>query len=159
MKGILAAVVGGGLLWGIWVLLWRSTAFPVLVSGIWCPLLFTGLVWKGKVGQGIEPGVWFRLDLWFFFFALFLFGVLKGVARTGLAIVSGQTNPGIIAVPLRVRSDLSRLLLILAITASPGTIALLAEGEILYIHCLHLPPRPHLPEVEALQGVLMRLAG
>lgn len=159
MRGFLAAAVGGGVLWGIWVLLWRSTAPTVLISGLWCPVFLGLLVWQGKVGRELAPGVWFRLDLWLSFFALFLFGILRGVVATGLAVITGRTRPGIIAVPLRVRSDLSRLLLILAITASPGTIALLAEGEILYVHCLHLPSGPRLSGVDALQGMLRKLAG
>ena len=159
MKGLLVTAVGGGVLWGIWVLLWRSTSLPVLVSGFWCALLVGGLVGWRKAGQGFKAGVWYRLDLWVLFAALFLFGVARGVVRTAGAILRGRTDPGIIAVPLEVESDLSRLLLILAITASPGTIAILAEREILYVHCLLLPRGPHLPEVGAMQRLLRALAG
>lgn len=159
MRGLLVTAVGGGILWGIWILLWRSTSLPVLVSGLWCVLFVGGLVGWRKAGQGFKPGVWYRLDLWSLFAGLFLFGVARGVARTAGAIIRGRTDPGIIAVPLEVKSDLSRLLLILAITASPGTIAILAEREILYVHCLRLPRGPHLPEVEVMQRLLRGLAG
>lgn len=158
-RALPVAMVGGGVLWGIWVLLWRSTSPAVLLSGLWCPLLLGAAArWKG-VGLRLKPGVWYRVDLWLLFLGLLLATVVRGVIRTGIAIISGRVDPGIVAVPLRVESDLSRLLLVISITASPGTIALLAEGEILYVHCLHLPPRPKLPAAEALQAVLVRLAG
>ncbi|MGY4707183.1 Na+/H+ antiporter subunit E [Candidatus Bipolaricaulota sp. J31] len=158
-KGLPAAFVGGGALWGIWLLLWRSVDLPVVLSGLWCPFLAGWLVWGRGAGLGLSPRVWYRLDLWLLFFGAFLFGVARGVAATGAAILSGRTNSGIIAVPLRVESDLSRLLLILSITASPGTIALLAEGDILYVHCLRIPDGPSLPGVEAVQRLLRALSG
>ena len=141
------------------MLLWRSTAPQVVLSGLIWPLALGWLAWRRGLGEGLRPAVWYRLDLWALYLVLFLFGVIMGVARTAITIATGAVSPGIIAVPLRVKSDLSRLLLILAITASPGTIALLAEGEILYVHCLRLPRGPELPAVEALQRVLMGLSG
>lgn len=159
LRKVPVAMVGGGLLWGLWILLWRSTALGVLVSGLFWPLLLWWLAGKWRVGLGPKPTVWYRWDLWLCFWGLFLLGVLKGVVRTGFSVIVGRHNPGIVAVPLWVRSDLSRLLLILAITASPGTIALLAEGEFLYVHCLRLPRSAELPGVGRLQRVLAALAG
>lgn len=152
-------MVGGGLLWGLWILLWRSAELPVALSGLFWPAAFLFLAIRKGLGTEVRWQAWLRLDLWTAYLFLFGVNVVRGVAGTAWAIVWGRVSPGIIAVPLRVKSDLSRLLLILAITASPGTIALLAEREILYVHCLRLPPGPELPGVEALQRVLLELAG
>ncbi|NOX45083.1 MAG: Na+/H+ antiporter subunit E [Caldiserica bacterium] len=153
------ALVGGGALWGIWILLWRSTSVLVLVSGMWCPIaLFSLSVWSG-LGTGVPRSVWTRPDLWAAFLLLFLWGVARGVIRTAASILRARYSPGIIAIPVRVRSDLGKLLLVLAITASPGTIAILVEEEILYVHCLQLPERPELPGVGALQRILVKLTG
>ncbi len=157
--GLPVALIGGGALWGIWILLWRSTDLPVILSGLWCPFaLLAFSIWTG-LGTGVRWTVWTRPDLWAAFLALFLWGVARGVVRTAVAALRGTCSPGIIAIPLRVRSDLGKLLLVLAITASPGTIALLAEGEILYVHCLELPERPALPGIGPLQRVLVKLTG
>ena len=156
---LLPALVGGGLLWGIWVLLWRSTSIPVLLSGLWWPLALLSSSRWGGLGRGVPPHTWVRLDLWVAYLVLFSLGVVRGVARTSLSIIAGVARPGIIAIPLQVRSDLGKFLLVLAITASPGTIALLAEGEILYVHCLHLPTGPDLPGIGALRALLVKLAG
>jgi len=156
---LLPALVGGGLLWGIWVLLWRSASPPVLLSGLWCPLALLFFSRWGGLGRGVPPHTWARLDLWVAYFALFGLGVVRGVLRTSLSVIAGKARPGIIAIPLQVRSDLGKFLLVLAITASPGTIALLAEGEILYVHCLHLPAGPDLPGIGALRALLVKLTG
>ncbi len=153
------ALVGGGALWAIWILLWRSTSIPVLISGVWCPAaLFALALWNG-FGTGVRRSVWTRPDLWAAFFLLFLWGVGRGVIRTAISILRARCSPGIIAIPVRVRSDLGKLLLVLAITASPGTIALLAEEDILYVHCLELPERPALPGIGPLQRILVKLTG
>jgi len=156
---LLTALVGGGLLWGLWVLLWRSASPPVLFSGLWCPLALLLFSRWGGLGRGVPLHTWARLDLWVGYFLLFGLGVVRGVIGTSLSIIAGKARPGIIAIPLQVRSDLGKLLLVLAITASPGTIALLAEGEILYVHCLHLPTGPDLPGIGAVRALLVKLAG
>jgi multisubunit Na+/H+ antiporter MnhE subunit len=159
IKALPAALVGGGILWGLWILFWRSTGLPVVLSGMWCPLTLFFLAVRRGLGIGVSCSVWFRPDLWGSFLFLFLYGVIRGVCRTTVSILRGKYSPGIIAIPLRVRSDLGKLLLVLAITASPGTIALLAEEEILYVHCLELPPKPELPGIGLLQRILVKLTG
>ena len=158
-RALLTALVGGGLLWGLWVLLWRSTSLPVLLSGLWCPLTLLFFSRLSGLGHGVPLHTWARIDLWVGYFALFGLGVVRGVIRTSLSIIAGVARPGIIAIPLQVGSDLGKFLLVLAITASPGTIALLAEEEILYVHCLHLPSGPDLPGIGPVRALLVKLTG
>ncbi|MBC7319690.1 Na+/H+ antiporter subunit E, partial [bacterium] len=71
----------------------------------------------------------------------------------------GKEAPGIVAVPVRLRSGMGRLFLLWAITITPGTIALLMEGELLYVHCLRRPEGGTIPGLTALEGVLFKLWG
>lgn len=126
-----------------------GSAFPL---GLW-------LVCRtGRVTLALPPRV-FRVDLWALFFGLVAWRVTVAVARTAWAALTGTIQAGIVAVPLRVRTEMAQLLLLWAITVTPGTIALLAEGDVLYVHCLHLPAGPHLPGVNRLQDLLERIWG
>lgn len=105
------------------------------------------------------PRGFFRLDLWFLFGVLVLWRVIMSVCRVGWSILTGGISPGVVVVPLRLRTEAAQLLLLWAITVTPGTIALLAQGNTLYVHCLHLPPAGDLPGLAPLQRLLQKLLG
>ncbi len=157
-QDMLAVFVVGAMLWGLWVLLWREPSWPVILAGAAFPLGLWLLRRSGRVRLALPPP-FFRLHLWLGFWLTVGLRVAIAVAQTAWAAVTGSISPGIAAVPLRVRSEMAQLLLLWAITVTPGTIALLVEGETLYIHCLHLPPRGYPEGVERLQSLVQRIWG
>jgi multisubunit Na+/H+ antiporter MnhE subunit len=101
----------------------------------------------------------FRLDLWLLFFACVAFRVALAVVKTGYAAISGRASPAIVALPIPLRSEMGQLLLLWAITVTPGTIALLVEKDTVYIHCLHRPSDPQSLGLTRLVTLLERIWG
>ncbi|GAB4305468.1 MAG: Na+/H+ antiporter subunit E [Candidatus Bipolaricaulota bacterium] len=159
MRHWINGIAIGGLLWGMWVLLWRGASWPVLAVGGVFPLgILLGAV-GGRLRLEFPVSAWWRLDLWAAFGLAVTALVVKAVARTGWAILIGRIQPGVIAIPIRVRSEMGQLLLLWAITVTPGTIALLVEGDIAYVHCLDQPSQPRLPAIERVERLLVGLWG
>ncbi|HAF71264.1 TPA: hypothetical protein DCL37_08005 [Candidatus Acetothermia bacterium] len=153
------AVGAGGLLMALWLVLWRELSWPVLASGALFPLGFALLAGLGRLSLDLPFRVWYRLDLWAAFLAMVALRVGLAVLSTGLVVLRGREAPGIVAVPVRLRSGMGRLFLLWAITITPGTIALLMEGELLYVHCLRRPEGGTIPGLVALEEVLLKLWG
>jgi len=149
----------GGLLWGLWLLLWRSIAWPVVASGAIFPLGLAMALKAGVVRLDFPARAWLRWDLWALLALLLSFRVAQGVLTTSYAILTGRARSGVIAVPVRLTSDMGRLLFLWAVTVTPGTIALLLEEELLYVHCLRRPRGMTPTGLTALEGVLLRLWG
>lgn len=143
----------------MWVALWRSLTWPVVASGLLFPAALGALTARGKLGLSFVSSGWWRPDLWLLLGGLTLCRIAGAVVTTAWTILWGNPRSGIVAVPVRLRSDMGRLFLLWAITVTPGTIALLAEGEILYVHCLRLPPGGMIPGLARLERVLLRLWG
>ena len=159
MTWILPAVAVGGVLWGLWLVLWRSASWPVLASGALFPLGLALLFGLGRIRPEIPSRVWLRVDLWLLLMGLVIVRVIVAVITTAWAILNGRTRSGIVAMPVRLRSGMGRLLLLWAVTVTPGTIALLLEGDLLYVHTLRRPAGATVPGIPALEGVLLRLWG
>lgn len=159
MRRAIGGTVVGGLLWGMWILLWRGGDLVVLAAGVVFPLGIAAATARGILRFDFPWAAWCRLDLWLRFALLVSALVVQGVTWTGWSVLTGRTHSGIVAIPLRVRSEMGRLLLLWAITVTPGTIALLAEGDLVYIHCLHRPDGPQLRGEKRIQGILERLWG
>lgn len=159
MRRWVGGIVVGGLLWGLWVLLWRRADPVVLVVGAAFPLAIVGATALGVLRFEFPLAAWYRLDLWLRFVALVVVLVAQGVARTGWAVLTGRSRSGIVAIPLRADSEMARLLLLWAITVTPGTIALLVEGDLVYVHCLHCPDCPRLGGEKPIQEILRGLWG
>lgn len=153
-----AGALGLGL-WALWIVLWRDTSGPVVAGGAAFVLLLIGLTLRGKLRLEQPASAWLRWDLWLVFFCLVALRVVQAVAVAGMTVLSGRTCSGIVAVPVTVKSDVARLLLLWSITVTPGTIALLLEGDLLYVHCLHQPPVSGLPGLPTFQRLLGRLWG
>ncbi len=159
MRRWIGGIAVGGLLWGMWVLLWRGAAWPILTVGAVFPVATLGAAKAGLLPLDFPLAAWFRLDLWLAFAGVVSALVVAAVARTGWAILTGRTRSGIVAIPIRPRSEMGRLLLLWAITVTPGTIALLVEEDAAYVHCLHRPPGPSLPGTGLVENLLVRLWG
>jgi len=138
MARVLAACATGALLWGLWILLWRNPQWPVVASGAVFPVGLLVLLRSGRVSLNFPLSA-LRIDLWLLFFAFLAFRLALAVARTGYAAFSGRVSPAVVAMPMTLRSEMGQLLLLWAITVTPGTIALLVEKDTVYIHCLHRP--------------------
>ena len=159
MSRILPAAAVGGLLWGLWLVLWRSASWPVLASGALFPVGLALLSGLGRIRPEPPARVWLRLDLWLLLMGLVTARVVVAVITTTWAILTGRVRSGIVAMPVRLRSRMGRLLLLWAVTVTPGTIALLLEGDLLYVHTLRRPAGAMVPGIPALEGVLLRLWG
>lgn len=151
------AIAIGCWLWCSWVVLWREASWEVMVGGLWLPLVILGATAAGRLRIPFPIRTWLRWDLWVAF--LFLVGerIIRAVVSTGLSTITGRSRPGVVAVHLGIKSDMGRLLLLWAITVTPGTIALLLEGDLLYVHCLQRPAGPQVPGVEKLESLLKRI--
>lgn len=158
MPKALAACVTGALLWGLWVLLWRNPHWPVVASGALFPVGLLVLLRYGRISLNLPLSA-FRVDLWLLFFALVAFRVVLAVAKTGYAAIFGRASPAIVAMPIPLRSEMGQLLLLWAITVTPGTIAILAEKDTVYIHTLHRPSAPQRLGLARLVRLLERIWG
>jgi len=152
-------IVLGGLLWGMWTLFWRGAAWPVVALGAAFPVTILIAVRTGLLRLEFPISAWTRVDLWAAFALVVATLVIQAVTRTGWAIVTGRARPGIVAIPVRLKSEMGQLLLLWAITVTPGTIALLVEGEMAYVHCLHQPSSPRLSGTSVVESLLRRLWG
>ncbi len=158
MGSFFAVLAVGGALWGLWVLLWREPSWPLILAGCFFPLGLWLARRTGRVALAFPSG-FFRVDLWLLFFGLVGARIVVAVAQTAWTAVKGDIQPGVVAVPLRVRAEMAQLLLLWAITVTPGTIGLLVEDDVLYVHFLRLPAGPHLAGLERLQDLLKRMWG
>ncbi len=149
----------GGLLWGMWVLLWRGPPWPVALVGAAFPAATLLAAAAGILPFRFPLGAWLRLDLWAAFALTVTALVVRSVALTGWAVVTGRVEPGILAIPLQGRSEMGKLLFLWAITVTPGTIALLVEEDAAYVHTLHRPAGISLPGMDFLQRLLGGLWG
>lgn len=155
----IGGIAVGGMLWGMWILLWRGAGWPILAVGGLFPVVILGAVKAAVLPMDFPLAAWFRLDLWATLGITVFVLVLAAVARAGWAIVRGRTRSGIVAIPVKLESDMGRLLLLWTITVTPGTIALLLEGDVAYVHCLHQPAGPSLPATAFVEQLLVRLWG
>lgn len=149
----------GTLLWALWTALWREFSVPVLAGGGALFVLPAVLVLSGKLTLAQPLSAWVRLDLWLAFLTVVALRVAQSVAITGLTVITGRVRPQVVCVPVSVKSDEARLLLLWSITVTPGTIALLLEGDVLYVHCLCQPLKPGLPGLALSERLLRGLWG
>ncbi len=156
MRKALLVMGVGGVLWGFWLLLWRKPSPSIIASGIVFPLGIGLLLRAGKIALDYSLRV-LRPDLWLKFFFLVFVRVALAIVKTSWAIFSGRASPAIVAVSIPFHSDFGRLLLLWAITVTPGTIALLVEEDVVYIHCLHRPTSPEDLSLTPLIRVLQRI--
>jgi len=121
-------------------------------GGVTSPFAF----WPDLLGPSSQR---FRLDLWLLFFACVAFRVALAVVKTGYAAISSRASPAIVALPIPLRSEMGQLLLLWAITVTPGTIALLVEKDTVYVHWLHRPSDPQSLGLTRLVTLLERIWG
>jgi multisubunit Na+/H+ antiporter MnhE subunit len=130
-----------------------------VASGALFPVGLAFLSGLGRLRLRVPPRAWYRLDLWLLFTGLITVRVIVAVVTTTWAILTRKARPGIVAAPIRLHSGMGRSLLSWAVTVTPGTIALLVDDDLLYVHCLRRPADTTVPGLAALEGVLLRLWG
>ncbi len=100
----------------------------------------TPVVENGR-GKGLGS---YPLQTWriFSLFAFALWSILKSSIEVAQIVVRPKLNiqPGIIAIPLDVRSDMGITLLANLITLTPGTVSLdmSTDRRTLYVHCIDI---------------------
>jgi len=147
LETLLGTLIGWGLLYMIWLVLFQDTGAVVLVSGAF----FTGLavLLYRTFDLSIDiPVKSLTLPLvWIKFFSLLLFEIIKTTLQTCCIIITGDVKGKIVAYDTKLESGFGRLFLINSITLTPITIGILSEKNLVYIHHLHLEGREDYKEV------------
>lgn len=111
-----------------------------------CLGLFLGYIIL-LIAQPLLPVTHYARRLWYLtdLLAVFLIDVLVSSLKVAWDIVTpdGDLLPGVIAIPLTVKSDLEITVLANLIALTPGTLALdvSADHSHLFIHMMHIPNR------------------
>ena len=121
----------------IWLLLTRRLDAPALVVGVFvagCVCLAQRMLFRRHdrlmstlLRHPVRSLRYVGILAWRF---------LISTGYTIRLILLGDEEGRIVALPLRLRHPIGRLLLLNSITLTPSTISLLVEGDLLYIHWL-----------------------
>jgi multisubunit Na+/H+ antiporter MnhE subunit len=135
------ALMGWGLLYLLWLVLFRSIGPVVLVSGVFVTGLVVFLQRTFDLTIDLPLRSLVRPLLWIkFLFALFL-EIAKTTIQTCIIILTGRVKGKIIAYDTELESGLGKLFLLNSITLTPITIGILSERNLVYIHHLQLDDR------------------
>lgn len=125
----------------IWVALTGNFDFANVMFGF---LLSYFLLWVITRGSG--NAAYFKLVprvVAFFFF--FLYELIKANLQVAYEVMTPKLNitPGIVAVPLDIKSDLEITMLANLITLTPGTLSLdvSEDKKVLYVHSMYITDR------------------
>ena len=141
LTSFIGNIIGWGLLYLLWLVLFRSVEPVVLVSGIFVTGLVVflqrafGLTIDIPVRSLIRPLIWTK-----FLFSLFL-EIAKTTVQTCYIILTGRVKGKIVAYDTELESGLGKLFLLNSITLTPITIGILSERNLVYIHHLQLEDR------------------
>ncbi|MBB3142982.1 Na+/H+ antiporter subunit E [Halomonas organivorans] len=137
----------------VWTLL-LGLAWMVLSGDFSGPSLFAGLLFAYLALAVLQPGVPAlagharRLPRWLAFAGFFLRQLLLANLRVAYDIVTPPwyMRPGVIAMPLRARSDFEIAFVANLISLTPGTLSLDVSDDrrVLYIHAMFLDDEPAL---------------
>lgn len=121
----------------IWLLLTRRLDAPALIVGVFvagCVCLAQRMLfrWHDRLMSMLlrHPIPSLR------YIGILAWRFLISTGYTIRLILLGDEEGRIVALPLRLRHPIGRLLLLNSITLTPSTISLLVEGDLLYIHWL-----------------------
>ena len=73
-----------------------------------------------------------------YFLWYFLVAEVKAHADVMRRIITGDIEPGIVKVPLKVKSEYARTLVANSITNTPGTVVVDADGDYLYVNWINV---------------------
>ena len=134
-------LVGWGMLYLLWLVLFRDISPMVLISGAFATGLVVFLYRTFELTIDIPfrslayPLVWLK------FFFLLLYEIGKTTIRTCYIIITGEVKGRIVAYDTELESGFGRLFLLNSITLTPITIGILSENNLVYIHHLDLEDR------------------
>lgn len=122
----------------VWTTLWENWTLANLVAGL---LLAVGLVWLLPPDIAPRSGRMRPLAA-LHFLIYFLYQLMASTAVVAWEVVTPRSriNEGIVAVPIKGVSRALTALVANAISLTPGTLTIETsqEGDVLYVHVLHL---------------------
>lgn len=128
------------IIFAFWLLLTFSLSTGNLLTGAGAALLTTLLFGKYSLRSNtklIEPARYF----WFLVYLLiFIWEVLKANFDVAYRVIhpSMPIKPGIVRVPLEIKSDIARAMLASSITMTPGTITVDIIGDEIFVHWIYV---------------------
>lgn len=129
----------------LWAALTGSFTEPNLAVGFFLGLL---VVWLSQRSMKTPAPYVLKLILVAEFSLFFLWELMKANLRVAFDVLTPRhyMRPGIIAIPLEVKSDLEIMMLTTLITLTPGTLSLdvSLDRETLYIHAMYIDDRKEL---------------
>lgn len=137
----LETIFGWGLLYLLWLILFRDVRPVVLVSGVFATGLVVLLYYTFDLSIDVPARSLARPLLWLKFFSLLILEVVKSTVKTCYLILTGDVKGKIIAYDTELESGTGKLFLLNSITLTPITIGILTEKNLVYIHHLYLKDR------------------
>ena len=123
-----------------WLLLTFSLAVPNIIAGAVAALLTTFFFRKNFVRSNYK----FLQPVRYFWFIIYLFiftwEVLKANFDVAYRVIHPALpiKPGIVRVPLEVKTDIARTMLANSITMTPGTITVDIIGDDIFVHWIYV---------------------
>jgi multicomponent Na+:H+ antiporter subunit E len=124
----------------LWILFSGSLDGQELVAGAVISA-FAAIIVAGQIGSGWRPAVSLRRLLYLFGFLVYLaVAVVRSNLQMAAIVLSPRLHirPGIVRVKTRLKSPVGRLILANAITLTPGTLTVDADGEDFFIHWVNV---------------------
>jgi len=123
-----------------WLLITFSLSVENLIAGAAAALLTTFIFGKHFVQsmhKMLQPARYFWLIVYLF---IFTWEVLKANFDVAYRVIhpAMPIKPGIVKVPLEVKSDIARTMLANSITMTPGTITVDIIGDDIFVHWIYV---------------------
>ncbi len=136
MKRIVAFIV----LLIFWLLITFNLSWPNIITGALAALIAVFLFghnFVSSTGKLIQPHRYFWFIIYLF---IFVWEVLKANFDVAYRVIHPRMpiKPGIVRVPLEVKSDIAKTMLANSITMTPGTIAVDIIGDELFVHWIYV---------------------
>ena len=130
-----------------WMLLTLSVAIPNIIIGLlasFITTLFFGRYFVDNVSKFLDPQRYFWAIIYLF---IFIWECIKANFDVAYRVLhpAMPIKPGIVKVPLHIKSDMARTMLANSITMTPGTISVDIIGDDLYVHWIYVSSQE--PEV------------
>ncbi|MFB6290443.1 MAG: Na+/H+ antiporter subunit E [Candidatus Bipolaricaulia bacterium] len=137
----MALLLGEGLLFLLWLVLFGGVGPIIIVSGVLVAGLVVFLYGIFDLKIDIPLRSLARPLLWIKFFSLLVVEIGTTTVLTCYLILTGEVRGKIVAYETDLESGFGKLLLLNSITLTPITIGILSEKDLVYIHHLDLEDR------------------
>lgn len=124
----------------LWLVLTFNLTFANLIAGMTAALictLFFGKKYVDHAQKILQPARYFWLLIYVF---VFTWECIKANLDVAYRVLHPALpiKPGIVKVPLKVKSDMARTMLATSITMTPGTISVDIVHDDLYVHWIYV---------------------